>query len=218
MQVQRTITLILPDDPDLRQTLEDYTAVQQRLSPVCFHEGKPLPATRLQEVIYHDVKGIVSAQMTCSAIRSVAAAYRSAAKNGKPAQQSFQFRNKAALFLIGCRGRDAEIFPGNELRLWTKQGKKSLSFTVPAYFQERFEQAVEFDSLLVIERKGQLVGRLVLTLDVPDPEGDQPCGIDRGELNAIAAVDAEGKPFFRSGKRYRQKNKASYKQRKRLQK
>ncbi|HLK60656.1 MAG TPA: transposase [Chthonomonadaceae bacterium] len=202
----------------MRQILEDYTAVQQRLSPVCYNNGKPLPAIRLQEAIYHNVKGIVSAQMTCSAIRSVAGAYRSAVRNGKPAQKPFQFLNKTALFLIGCRGRDAEIFPSNQLRIWTKQGKKSFCFTVPAYFQERFEKAVEFDSLLVIERRGRLIGRLVLTLEVPDPQGDQPCGIDRGELNALSAVDAEGKAFFRSGKNYRQKNKTCYKQRKRLQK
>src|SRR5882762_9723517 len=117
MNIQRTITILLPDDPDLRRILTDYTAVQQRLSPFCYNNGKPLCAIRLQEICYHDIKGTLSAQMTCSAIRSAAGAYRSAAKNGKPAQSPFQFQKQNALFLIGSRGRDAEIFAGNQLRL-----------------------------------------------------------------------------------------------------
>jgi IS605 OrfB family transposase len=217
MQTQRTITLLLEDDPDLRHTMLAYHQVQQALSPVCFHQGNPLPARRLHDLTYYNVKGKVSSQMTCSAIRSVAAAYKSARTNGRPAQRPFQFQKPTALFLIGKRGRDAEILSDHRLAFWTPNGKKVVSFRVPAYFEERFQQAVEFDSLLVIERKGRLLGRLVVTLTVPDPEGDLPCGLDRGELNAIAAVDACGKVFFRSGRRYRQKNKASHKRRKRLQ-
>src|SRR5262249_32304117 len=133
------------------------------------------------------------------------------------AQRPFRFQKPTALFLIGKRGRDAEVLPGHRLAFWTPNGKKTVSFTVPAYFEERFQAAMEYDSLLVIERKGRLLGRLVVTLSVPDPEGDLPCGMDRGELNAIAAVDASGNVFLRSGRGYRQKNKASHKQRKRLQ-
>jgi IS605 OrfB family transposase len=218
MQTQRTITILLPDDPDLRQTLLAYRSVQQTLSSVCYNEGRPLAAIRLQEVMYHQVKGQLSAQMTCSVIRCVAGAYKSARINGRPAKRPFRFEQPTALFLIGCRGRDAKILPDHQVSIWTTAGRKVLPFTLPAYFQERFEEAIEFDSLLVIERKGRLVGKLVITLDVPEPVGDQPCGIDRGELNAIAAVDSNNQTFFRSGTRYRQKNKASYKQRKRLQK
>ena len=217
MQTQRTITLLLEDDPDLRQALLAYHQVQQALSSVCFNDGNPLPARRLHDLAYYHVKGKVSSQMTCSAIRSVAAAYRSARTNGRPAKRPFQFQRPTALFLIGKRGRDAEILPGYRLAFWTPNGKKTVSFTVPAYIEERFQQAEEFDSLLVIERKGRLLGRLVITLSVPDPQGDLPCGIDRGELNACASIDASGKVFFRSGRRYRQRNRASYKQRKRLQ-
>jgi IS605 OrfB family transposase len=217
MQTQRTITLLLEDDPDLRQAMLAYNQVQQTLSPVCYNDGNPLPAKRLHQRAYYSVKGTVSSQMTCSAIRSVAAAYRSARTNGRPARRPFRFEKPTALFLIGKRGRDAELLPEHRLAFWTPNGKKIVSFRVPAYFEERFQQAVEFDSLLVIERKGRLLGRLVVTLPIPDPEGDLPCGIDRGELNAIASVDACGQVFFRSGRRYRQKNKASHKRHKRLQ-
>jgi putative transposase len=218
MHIQRTITLQIGDDSDLRQTLLAYRSVQQALSAVCFHQGKPLNATRLHEMAYSQVKGPVNSQMTCSAIRCVAGAYKSARSNGRPAQRPFRFEHPTALFLIGKRGRDAKILPDGRLSIWTTAGRKVLSFTVADYFQERFADAVEFDSLTVIERKGKLIGKLVLTLEVPDPAGDQPCGIDRGELNACVAVDANDKTFFRSGRRYRQKNKASSKKRKRLQK
>jgi hypothetical protein len=217
MQTQRTITLLLEEDPDLRHILLAYNRVQQALSPVCYNDGNPLPARRLHERAYYSVKGTVSSQMTCSAIRSVAAAYQSARTSGRPAQRPFRFEKPTALFLIGKRGRDAELLSDHRLAFWTPNGKKIVSFTVPAYFEERFQAAVEFDSLLVIERKGRLLGRLVLTLTVPAPEGDLPCGMDRGELNAIASVDASGNVFFRAGRRYRQKNKASHKRRKRLQ-
>jgi len=34
MDVQRTVTILLPDDQALRETLDAFRAVQQRLSPI----------------------------------------------------------------------------------------------------------------------------------------------------------------------------------------
>ena len=62
--IRRTMTILLPNDPDLRATLDAFQAVSQALSPVCFNAGKPLDARRLQKAAYHAVKGALSAQLT----------------------------------------------------------------------------------------------------------------------------------------------------------
>ncbi|MBX5458384.1 MAG: hypothetical protein IRZ31_15935 [Thermogemmatispora sp.] len=47
------------------------------------------------------VKGWLNAQMTCTAIRLVAAAYQSARSNWHLPQRPFPFRRRQELFLIG---------------------------------------------------------------------------------------------------------------------
>jgi putative transposase len=77
-QVRRTIPLLLPADEDVRETLAVFQRVQQQLSAPCFNGGKPLSAVGLHRACYHEVKGQLNAQLTCTAIRLVAAAYQSA--------------------------------------------------------------------------------------------------------------------------------------------
>jgi IS605 OrfB family transposase len=218
--VQRCLTILLADDADLRATVEASRAIRQALSPVCFNSGDTLSALELQRAAYHSVKGTLSAQMTCSAIRSVAAAYQSACSNGRPATAPFNFRRPLALFLIGKRGRDAEFKSDGTLSLWTVAGRKRLAYTIPEAFQERFVQAKSHDSLTVIERAGKLIGRLVVTLEVPEPAGvdAQAVGIDLGETNALTAVDGEDRVLFVSGRNVKVRNRRTHKTRKRLQK
>ncbi len=78
MRIQRTITILIENDPDLRDTLVAFCKVQQALSAPCYNDGKPLGALALQRKVYHQVKGTLSAQMTISAIRTVAGAYQGA--------------------------------------------------------------------------------------------------------------------------------------------
>jgi hypothetical protein len=181
MDIQRTITIVIEPDKDLERTLEVFREVQQALSEPCFNEGKPLGALALQRLMYHDVKGSLSAQMTISAIRTVCAAYQSAKSNKKPTKRPFLFKKARALFLVGKRGRDADFRKDGTLSIWTVAGRKHLGYTLPADFKPVFEQAKEIDCLNVILRDDQLIGRLTLTLEVPDPQGILPVGIDLGE-------------------------------------
>ena len=57
---------------------------------------------------------------------------------------------------------------------WTTAGRKRLAYTVPEAFQQTFADAVEIDSLTVIERDGRLLGRVVVTLAVPEPKAVHP--------------------------------------------
>jgi IS605 OrfB family transposase len=217
METQRTITVTLPDDPDLRATLAAFQRVQQQVSPVAFNEGTPLKAVPLQRACYHAVKGTLNSQMTITALRLVAGTYASAKSNKRPAQKPFQFYRKSAMFLVGSRGRDADFRSDGSLSIWTVGGRKRISYQIPLDFQPLFQQAKEVDSLTLIERKGKLLGRVVLTLEYPDPKGVHPIGIDLNETNALVAVNGEGKSLFISGKEIKVRNKRSLKTRKRLQ-
>lgn len=207
----------MEDDPDLRNTLKGFQQIQQSLSEPCYNNGKPLGALALQRACYHQVKGEFSSQMTISAIRLVAGAYASAKANKKPATRPFLFKKARALFLIGKRGRDADFRSDGTLYIWTVAGRKHLHYTIPEDFQPIFERAIEHDSLTVIERDGKLLGRLTLTLDVPEPQGILPVGIDLNETNALVAVDPDGRELFISGKAVKVKNRRTAKTRARLQ-
>src|SRR5689334_3909259 len=200
MEIKRSVTILLPDDSDLRVTVAAFQRVQQALSEPCYNNGQPLSAIALHRAMYLNVVGTLNSQMTCSAIRLTAGAYVSAKHNGKPAQRPVQFRQARALYLIGVRGRDADFRSDSTLSIWTVDGRKYINYTVPKAFQATLAAAKEIDSLTVIERNGRLLGRVTVTLDAPEPVGIHPVGIDLNETNALVAVDPDGNTLFVSGK------------------
>ncbi len=217
MDIQRTITIRIADDPDLRATLAGFQGVQQRISAACYNDSTPLSALALHRAVYDQVKGTLSSQMTCTAIRLVAGAYASARANKRPAKRPFQFTRPTALFLIGTRGRDARFCDDGTLSLWTVAGRKRIAYNVPDAFKQTFAEATEIDSMTVTERDGRLLGRVVVTLRVPDPKGIHPVGIDLNETNALVAVDPDGAILFVSGKEFKVRNVRTRKTRARLQ-
>ncbi|HEU5437684.1 MAG TPA: transposase [Ktedonobacterales bacterium] len=242
METQRAITILLPDDADLRATLAAFRAVQNAVSETAFNGGKPLRAVELQRVVYEQVKGMLSSQMTITALRLVAGAYASAKRNYSrrvraEAQRKARYETKgwmykprhikpvgvctfthpAAMFLVGERGRDADFRADGTLSIWTVAGRKRLSFRVPPALRPLFDAAKEIDSVTVIERTGKLYGRVALTLEAPEPKGVVPVGIDLNETNAMVAVDADGRAFFQSGKATKVRNRRTMQTTKRVQ-
>ncbi len=242
MEMQRTITILLPDDADLRATLTAFCSIQNAVSEVAFNGGKPLRAVELQRVVYEQVKGTLSSQMTITALRLVAGAYASAKRNYarrvraeakrkarceakgwtykartiKPVSVC-RFERQAALFLVGERGRDADFRADGTLSIWTVAGRKRIGYKVPPTLRPLFESAKEIDSVTVIERKGNLYGRVALTLEAPEPKGITPVGIDLNETTALVAVDADGREFFQSGKATKVRNQRTMQTTKRVQ-
>jgi hypothetical protein len=51
MMIQRTVTILLPDDENLRATLEVFCTGQNAASETALNGGKPLPAGELQWVV-----------------------------------------------------------------------------------------------------------------------------------------------------------------------
>jgi putative transposase len=216
MEIKRTVTIVLPKDPDLLATVQAFQQVQQALSQPCYNRGKPLGAISLQRRCYDLVKGKLSAQMTISAIRIVAAAYKSAKSNQKPVTKPFDFQRARALFLVGQRGRDADFRADGTLSIWTVGGRKRLSYRVPEAFQSILSNALEVDSLTVLERNGKLLGQVRVTLESPDPKGIHPVGVDVNETNTLVAVDADERELFISGHKLKVKTRQTHKTRSRL--
>jgi putative transposase len=218
MDIKRSVTILLPDDADLRSTVAVFQRVQQDLSEPAYNSGKPLSALALHRAMYAQVSGTLNSQMTCSAIRLTAGAYASAKSNRTPAIRPFAFRHARALFLVGVRGRDADFRQDGSLSIWTVAGRKRISYVVPDAFKETLASAKEIDSLTVVEHDGRLLGRVTITLEVPEPRGVLPVGIDLNETNALVAVNPDGNTLFLSGKAVKVANKRTYKTRKRIQK
>jgi putative transposase len=232
MQVQRIITVLLPDDEDLRRTVSAFNRIQSSASASAHNDGRPLSALALHRIAYGDLSGSVNSQMTCTAIRLVAGAYAAQKSNIKrkkdqEAKRKAKFLARGwnykprkikplsvctfdkphALFLIGKRGRDADFRADGTLSIWTVAGRKRIVYNMPEVFRERFENAVEYDSLTVIERNGRLYGQLALTLEAPDPQGVVPVGIDLNETNALVAMGAGDEPLFITGRTIKIKNR-----------
>lgn len=155
MDIQRTMTIKLPDDADLRATLAAFWDVQNAVSTDAFNEGTPLAAVPLQHLVYIRVKGTLCNQMTITALRLVVGVYASAVKGRnrrlkaearcqkrceakgwrfkERAIKPFgvcRFEHMAAMFLIGVRGRGADFRADGTLAIWTVGGRKRLSYEV----------------------------------------------------------------------------------------
>ena len=212
MEIKRTIPIIINDTPALKALVEEYSRYQRAISPAAFNDGDVLSAVDLHNAVYHHVPVGLNAQMKCSAIRSVIAAYASARSNGKPAERPFVFKKASALFLYG---RDCRFLKhGGLFSISVFGGRAKLAYHIPEYAQEDFKNAKSYDSVTVT-RDGKV--RLCLTLEVPEPSGDIPVGIDLGATNAlVASTDTD--TLFLSGKRNKVRNQRTRKVRQRLQK
>jgi len=242
MDIQRTVTIHLPDDADVRATLTAFRGVQNAVSEDAFGGGQPVNAIRLQRAVYGNVKGVLNSQMTITALRLVVGAYTAAVKGRNRRVKAevrrrkryeakgwhykerqikplglCQFERATAMFLVGQRGRDADFRKDGTLSIWTVGGRKRIAYEVVAAHKPLFDAATEIDSVTIIERDGKLYGRVALTLDAPDPKGVVPVGIDLNETNALVAVDADGRELFISGLATKVRNRRTMQATKRVQ-
>ena len=212
MEIKRTIPIIVNDTPALKALVKEYNRYQRTISPIAFNDGDVLSAVDLHNAVYHHVPAELSAQMKCSAIRSVIGAYTSARSNGRPAERPFVFRKASALFLYG---RDCRFLKhGGLFSISVLGGRAKLAYHIPSYAQDDFNNAKSYDSVTVT---GDGKVRLCITLEVPEPSGDIPVGIDLGATNALVASTANDTLFI-SGKRHKVRNRKTRKVRQRLQK
>jgi len=216
VNITRTIPVLISDDDAIIATVHAAAAIKQRLSSTAFNQGKPLSAIMLHREAYHAVAGTLSSQMTCTAIRQVAAAYASAKKNKRPAKKPFAFLSKSAMWLVGSRGRDAS-FRESTISIWTVEGRKKISYRIPQAFQNDFDNAITIDALVVSIHRGKVKASIAVTLDAPEPAGVSPVGVDLGVACPLVAVDSDGRVFVANGSRMGQSTRRTRKRRARLQ-
>jgi putative transposase len=213
MLIQRTIPITIEKSYDLLETIEEFNQYQKGISGDCFSEGSPKNALSLHKSVYHTIESSLTSQLKCTAIRLVAGAYASAKSNKRPATRAFVFRKKKALFLIGKRGRDASFSKCGKLSISTINGRKKIGFKIPEAFQSDFSKAVTIDSLNVgLDGKGSLC----VTLEVQEPKGIIPVGIDLGIRNALVASTKKN-TFVVSGSDLSRKRKQIRKTKSRIQ-
>ena len=218
MEVQRTYDIVFEDDADLRATIRAFGAAKRRISATCYNDGTPLGAAKLQDACYVEAKGDqLTAQLACSVIRHVASAYASVKRNKRPAASPFGFHRDHALFLVGKRGRDASFRKDGRISISTVAGRKKLTFCEASGYAGFLAEATLINSINVVEHEGRLIGHVCVTLEVPEPKGIHPVGVDLNETNAVVAVNADDEVCFLSGREDRYAAQKTRKQRARLQ-
>lgn len=212
--MQRTVSIRLEDDRDLRSTLESYRIIQQEISEIAASTGTGSSAIDLHKRSYSKVRGPLKAQLICTAIRAVSAAY---AQRPEQSSKPIQFKNARAMFLIGKAKRDAGINKDGTLSIWTVGGRKKLKFSIPAAFEGMVATATSFDALCVAIRKGRIHATLSITMTDPEPVGALPVGVDINDTNAIVAVDIHGRSMCVNGTAHRVMTETNEKTRRRLE-
>src|SRR5260221_1355930 len=99
MDIKRSVTILLPDDSDLRATVAAFQGVQHSLVEAAYNGGKPLSAISLHHVRDSQVAVTLSSQITRSAICLTAAAYCSAQIKRRNIDRSFAFPITPTVFL-----------------------------------------------------------------------------------------------------------------------
>ncbi len=120
METQRTIQIVIENDPDLKATLSAFRQVCPALSPIRWNNGKPIGLRKLHDLAYQQIKGIVRSQMTQTAIGLVKGCY--CKKKRKKLTKPVFFKRPFACFLVGKRGRDARLYPDGTISIWTVAG------------------------------------------------------------------------------------------------
>ena len=212
MDIQRTIPIILDRNDLVNNTVIEFNRYQHVISSVGFNHGNPLRALELHHAVYYQTPTALTSQMRCSAIRATASAYASAKSNKKPAKRPFVFHNPTALFLYS---KDFSFRRDGSLSISTLKGRQKIGWKIPEPFRKDFDIARDtknINSLRIAHGKAFLC----ITLEVPEPKGVVPVGIDLGVNNALVASVKE-KTLFVSGKSLAIRNTKTRKLRSRLQ-
>ena len=212
--MQRTISIRLEDDGDLRATLESYRIIQQSVSDIAASTGTGSSAIDLHKRSYARVRGPLKAQLVCTAIRSVSAAY---AQRRGSSVKPIQFKAPRAMFLIGKAKRDAGVNTDGTISIWTVTGRKKLKFSVPDAFKSVMAAASSYDAICVSIRNGRIHATLSVTMPDPEVSGALPVGVDINETNAVVAVDVHGRSMRVNGVAHRVMMEIGKKTRRRLE-
>lgn len=212
MNAARTIVLPLEAHPALGGTLDEVSKAYRILSEAAF-EHSTTSAPNLQKQVYSEVRAAttLTAQMTCSAIRRVASAYKSLKSNGRKLREPARFSSGCLDLQGGARGRDFRIYPEKRVvSLSTVEGRRKISYRCGP-FQRRYLEdpswKVRSARLLYKRRKRGYRYELHVSLErevehLKLSHEDTPAnvlGVDTGRRYLAVATPGEDAHFFASG-------------------
>lgn len=203
MAIKRTIVLPIQSHPALEATLEEARKAYRLISGLAF-ESKTYARYSLQTLSYREVRAAteLTAQMTCSAIRKVSAAYRSMKSNGRLPDEPARFDKRCLDLEGGSRGRDFRIYPEKGIvSISTVEGRKKLAYRC-GDFQRRYlespEWKVQAAKLVYKRRHGGWRYELHVTVvrDEPEPKSGNILGVDTGRRYLAVATTGDDAHFF----------------------
>lgn len=204
MEITRTTTLkIALDLPTATATVQAWTAACNYLSAVAFEHDCLSNTVALHRLCYLNVRAQfgLSAQVTASAIRQVAAKYVAAKTSKHILKRPVFFRENAVALQGGERGRDVS-FTQSGLSVWTLNGRmKAIAFRGEPKVAEYLSEWQLGDARLYV-RNGKVYLSVSFKREIPDRElpNDAVIGVDRG-INYLAVVtDGKRQRFFGGGR------------------
>lgn len=172
------------------------------ISETAFTNGRMSNAVTLHKLIYATVRERfgLSAQVTGSAIRQVAAKYATARTIKRELRKPVFFRDNAVVLQGGERGRDVRFTP-NGVSLTALDGRiKSIPFRGEPKLAEYLKDWRFGDARLFV-RKGKVYLSASFKRDVPEitTPNNAVAGVDRG-INYLAVItDGSKQQFFGGG-------------------
>ena len=203
MAVTRTIVLPVEFHPALEATLEEVHKAYRMISETAF-ESKTYARYALQELSYREVRVAtkLTAQMTCSAIRKVSAAYKSIKANGRLPDKPAEFSKRCLDLEGGSRGRDFRIYPEKAIiSVSTVEGRKKLTYRC-GDFQRGFLESPEWpvQAAKLIYRRRRKGWRYELHVavvrDEPEQRAGDILGVDTGRRYLAVATTGNDATFF----------------------
>ncbi len=149
----------------------------------------------------------LTAQMTCSAIRAVAAAYKSAKSNRREPGAPVRFSGRCLHLQGGARGRDFRLYPGKGLvSISTVAGRRKISYRCGSFQRRYLEDSswrVRSARLLYKRRKSgwryELHVSLDRQVDPPQAGSGNVLGVDTGRRYLAVATSGGDAHFFKAG-------------------
>jgi hypothetical protein len=204
MAITRTIVLPVEFHPALKATLDEAHKAYRVISEMAF-ESKTYARYSLQELSYREVRAAtkLTAQMTCSAIRRVSAAYKSMKSNERLPDKPAKFSKRCLDLEGGSRGRDFRLYPQKGIvSISTVEGRKKLTYRC-GDFQRGFLESpnnwtIRGAKLLYKRRRNGWRYELHVSVVREEPERREGgiVGVDIGRRYLAVATTGNDATFF----------------------
>jgi putative transposase len=199
----RTVILPLEPHPAFGETLIEAHRAYRIISKAAF-ETQTKSRYALQKLVYEDVRAAtkLTAQMTCSTIRKVAAAYKAASMGGYRLDEPDRFSGNAIDLEGSARGRDFRLYPERGIvSISTVDGRKKRPYRCGRFqrgYLESLDWKVQAAKLMYKRRKKGWRFELHVQVirESPEPKTGSILGVDTGRRYLAVATTGEDANFF----------------------